>query len=291
MYRPTPRSALVALLILALPPTTHAQLPHRPSLPTVHIPGGGGGSAAKPVTYDQVTLELTSTRLDAALRAFAVEKREGPRIAADYRQREAAYQVALRQWMARDSARKARAAAASDCYQRTTAGDRTLGAQHAQAMQANANDPRTQARLKDLQARLQAAGQKQDMAAVMALSDSMRQLMGVGGNTSQATTAASDQARGRCGVDSSTAAFQAAASDTEPTAPPNPRDSVATVAAQAGGFTVPQYAMVRERVLGYLSVDPDKLRASSWAFSQGELDALKAHQGQLTAYQPMLASE
>ena len=285
--------SFLALLLATMPPAAQAQFPHKPTLPTVHLPGGGG-SAAKPVTYDQVTLELTTARLDAALRGFGVEQRETPRIAAGYRQKEAAYQEALRQWTARDSARKARQAAAGDCYQHATSGDQAAAQQQAQTIQANANDPRTQARMKDLQTRLQAAGQKQDMPTVMALSDSLRQLMGMNGSYAQGMQASQAQdaaARSRCGVDSATSTMAATASDTEPTPPRNPRDSVSILAAQAGGFTVAQYAMVRERVLGYLSVDEDKLRASSWAYSQGELDALRSRRSQLAAYQPMLASE
>lgn len=282
--------SFLALLLATMPPAAQAQFPHKPTLPTVHLPGGGG-SAAKPVTYDQVTLELTTARLDAALRGFGVEQRETPRIAAGYRQKEAAYQEALRQWTARDSARKARRAAAGDCFQHATSGDQAAAQQQAQAMQANLNDPKTQARMKDLQTRLQAAGQKQDMVTMMALSDSLRLLMGVGGSGMQAAQAHAAQARSQCGIDSSTSDVQAAASDTEPRPPLNSRDSVSILAARAGGFTVPQYAMVRERVLGYLSVDEDKLRASSWAYSQGELDALRSRRSQLAAYQPMLASE
>lgn len=290
------RSALgvsfLALLLATMPSTAQAQFPHRPAVPTVHLPGAGSsGSAAKPVTYDQVTLELTTPRLDAALSGFAVEQREGPRIAAGYRQKEATYQEALRQWTARDSARKARQAAAGDCYQRATSGDQAAAQQRAQTMQANLNDPKTQARMKDLQTRLQAAGQKQDMVTAMALSDSLRLLMGVGGSAMQGDQARAAQTRSACGVDNSAGDLRAAASDTAPSPPANSRDSVSILAAHASGFTVPQYAMVRERVLGYLSVDEDKLRASSWAFSQGELDALRSHRSQLAAYQPMLVSE
>lgn len=293
MSRTARGTTFLALLLATGAAAAHGQLPHRPTVPGIHLPGGSG-SAAKPVTFDQVTLELTPARLDAALRGFAAEEREGPRIAAGYRQKESAYQGALRAWTARDSARKAQQAAAGDCYQHATSGDQAAAQQRAQAMQANANDPRTQARIKDLQTRLQAAGQKQDMPTVMALSDSLRQVMGMNGSYAQgmqASQAHDAAARGRCGVDSATSTMAATASDTEPTPPRNPRDSVSILAAQAGGFTVAQYAMVRERVLGYLSVDEDKLRPSSWAFSQGELDALKSRRSQLAAYQPMLASE
>ena len=293
MSRSVARVALVVLMAAALPAVARAQFPRKPALPKVRLPGGSGGSAAKPVTYDATVLELTPARLDAALRAFAAEQREGPRIAAGYRQREASYQQALREWTARDSARKAQQAAASDCTRRATTGDQAQAQQQAQSMQARMNDPAVKARMKDLQARMQAAGQRQDMNTVMALSDTLRQLMGVGdaNQMMQAQQARMGQAEQQCGVDTSRAAAAAAASDTEPTPPANPRDSVFVLAGAAGGFTPRQYAMVRERVLGFLSVDEDRLRASSWAFSQGELDALRARREKLGAYQSMLAAE
>ena len=293
MSRSVARVVLVVLMAAALPAVARAQFPRKPALPKVRLPGGSGGSAAKPVTYDETVLELTPARLDAALRAFAVEQREGPRIAAGYRRREASYQQALREWTARDSARKAQQAAASDCTRRATAGDQAQAQQQAQSMQARMNDPAVKARMKDLQARMQAAGQRQDMNTVMALSDTLRHLMGAGdaNQMMQAQQARMGQAEQKCGVDTMRAGAAAAAADTEPTPPANPRDSVFVLAGAAGGFTPRQYAMVRERVLGYLSVDEDKLRASSWAFSQGELDALRARREKLGAYQPMLAAE
>jgi hypothetical protein len=291
MFRSSRSVTIVALAALALPAVARAQLPSRPSLPRIHL--GGRGSAARQVPFNDVTVELTSDRLDAAMKGFAVEEREAPRVAADYQQREARYQNDLRQWRIRDSTRKAEQERAGDCYNAGTSGDRAQAQQQAQAVRANLNDPKTQARLRDLQTRMQAASQRQDMPTVMALADSLRQLTGgsqmmQGAQAQQARGAQASQA---CGMDKAMADMRAAATDTEPQPPASPRDSVFTLAAAAGGFTVAQYAMVRERVLGYLSTDPDRLANASWAYTQKELDALEAHRARLLPYQQMLASQ
>lgn len=289
------RPLVVALVVLAVTPCLAGRLAAQfPHLPKVHLPSSKGeASAAKPVAYDDITLELTGARLDAAARGFAVEQREGPAIARGYQQRQAAYQMALREWQRRDSVRQAHQQAAQSCYTQATSGDRAQAQQGAQSMQARMNDPATRARMQDLQQRIQAAGQRQDMNTAMMLSDSLKLLMGVGdaNQMMQAQMARQMQVNQQCGMDSVRAEAEAAQADTEPQPPASPRDSVFVLAARAAGVTGPQYAMMRERILGYLATDEAKLARSSWAFSQGELDALKAHRTGLSAYEQMLTTE
>ena len=57
------------------------------------------------------------------------------------------------------------------------------------------------------------------------------------------------------------------------------------------GMTADQYAMMRERVLAFLTTDEDALRGSLWAYTSSELAALRAKRSELERYQEALAAE
>ena len=322
MSRSALRLATLVAVAAVLPRGASAQ---------IHL-GGLAKTAAKVVTthFDSIVLELTPARIDAAIKAFSTEQNAGSQLGASYQQREAAYQEALRQWTARDSGRKADAASYNLCMGGSGGASIGGGASYSTGgattmtpgsgsvtvsgtgptMSANLNDPAVRAHINDLKARLQAAGKAQDMALSLALADSLRQALGYNagsqtvswsGTPGAATTtgagvsasASLPQMQAKCGYAKIQANAQAGTTDAPPQAPAAIHDSVATLAAQAGGFTNAQYAMMRERILGFLSIDFDKINngATRYSFSPKEAIALQSKRPQLTAFQQMLSTQ
>ena len=86
-----------------------------------------------------------------------------------------------------------------------------------------------------------------------------------------------------------TAAAQAGAQAAEPRIPLG--DSLRIIGTGQSGMTADQYAMMRERVLAFLTTDEDALRGSLWAYTSSELAALRAKRSELERYQEALAAE
>ena len=324
MSRSALRLAALVAVAAVLPRGASAQ---------IHLGGLAKTAAKVVTThFDSIVLELTPARIDAAIKAFSTEQSAGSQLGSTYQQREAAYQEALRQWTARDSGRKADAASYNVCMGGSAGASIGGGASYSAGgattvapgsgsvtvsgtgptMSANLNDPAVRARINDLKARLQAAGKAQDMALSLALADSLRQALGYNpgsqtvswnGTPGAATTtgagagvsasASLPQMQAKCGYAKIQADAQAGTTDAPPQAPAAIHDSVATLAARAGGFTNAQYAMMRERILGFLSIDFDKINngATGYSFSPKEAVALQSKRPQLTAFQQMLATQ
>ena len=323
MSRITLRSAALILVAALLPSRGQAQ---------IHL-GGLIHTATKVVGihFDSIVVELTPSRIDAALKAFAAEQDAGPGLSAAYQQKEAGYQQSLRDWRGRDSSRAAANVQYNQCMSGAMGGGAGLSlggsagggavsggsgsytvSGTGPTMSANLNDPAVRAHINSLKARLQAAGTAQDLSLSLALADSLRQALGYNqgsqtvtysGTPGSATTTGASvgasaslsmpQAQAKCGYTQNQANSQAAASDLQPQPPVLPHDSLASLAAHAGGFTVAQYAMIRERILGFLSIDFDKINngTTRYAFSAREAIALQSKRAQLTTYQRMLATQ
>ncbi|MFI5236098.1 MAG: hypothetical protein ACHQXA_10330 [Gemmatimonadales bacterium] len=177
---------------------------------------------------------------------------------------------------------------------------------------ANLNDPAVRARINSLKDRLQAAGKANDMALSMALADSLRQAMGMNMGTQTVTYSGTPgapsapsagmsagahlslpQAQQKCGYANYQASTQAATTDVQPQPPASPRDSLTKLASAAGGFTPGQYAMMRERILGFLSITVGQVGhgTTGYAFNPPEIVALQSRRADLTKYQMMLQTQ
>lgn len=261
---------LLALLSTAAAPqrlSAQIRMP-RPKVPNPldRLPGGSATPSRTP-TFDDRVLEITDARITALIRGLEAEKRQRPTLEAGYRQNadaRAADAVARRGAEGREEQ-------VSTCFQQSPE-YRTVFADTGEAGQA---------RMAALATRIQALQAKGDYAAIQVISDSVTR---VASRRDSLLTAA----RHRCD------AIPAAKVPTgpPPTEPSRPlADSLKVLGAGAAGMSADQYAVMRERVLAYLSIEERELRNSMWAFGGGELTALRARRNDLERYQATLAQE
>ena len=120
------------------------------------------------------------------------------------------------------------------------------------------------------------------------LEDSVAQAMMTKGADMAQAQAAAMQPGGKCGPMPATNA-----APTPPAVIPAPRiplaDSLRVIGTGAAGMTDDQYAIMRERVLAYLTTDEAELRNSMYVFGTDELTVLRARKGDLQRYQTALA--
>ena len=224
-------------------------------------------SPTRQPTYDDRVLEITDARVTALLRGLEAEKRQRPALTTGYRQNadaRAADAVARRGAEGRDEQ-------VSTCFQQSPE-YRQVFADTGEAGQE---------RMNALATRITALQAKGDFAAIQAITDSVTR---VTSKRDSLLTAA----RRKCD------AIPAAKVPTgpPPAEPSKPlADSLQVIGAGAAGMSADQYAVMRERVLAYLSTDEADLRSSMYAFGGGELSVLRARKNDLQRYQTTLAAE
>lgn len=262
---------LLTLLSVLLPLTLSAQI--RVPRPRVPNPLDRARTAATPArtpTFDETVIEITDRRLTSLIRGLRAEQEQRPGLEAAYKRNadeRAAAQVAQRRAGERINSAQA-------CFVNSAEYRRVYG------------DTASQRRLK---ARMDAARERNDDATVSRLEDSVAQSMMMMDPEAVMGLMTAQQ---RCGISDPTLysptqmAAQATARTTEPRIPLG--DSLRIIGTGASGMTAEQYAMMRERVLAFLTTDEDALRGSLWAYTSGELTALRAKRSELERYQAVL---
>jgi hypothetical protein len=221
---------------------------------------------ARQPTFDDRVLEMTDARITALIRGLAAEQQQRPALERGYKKNaddRAAAEVALRR-QGNEAARW------QGCL-----------------MAAMGIDTAAQRRLDE---RMAAARDRGDDRTVRRLEDSVAQAMMARGPDMAMAQAAAIQPGGKCGPMPT-----ASAAPTPVQVAPEPRiplaDSLRIIGTGAAGMTDDQYAVMRERVLAYLTTDEADLRNSMYVFGTGELSVLKARKRDLQRYQETLASE
>ncbi|HVX88422.1 MAG TPA: hypothetical protein VG940_05800 [Gemmatimonadales bacterium] len=227
----------------------------------------GASPDTRAPSFDDRVLEITDARVTSLIRGLEIEKRQRPALADGYRRNadaRAADAVARRGAEGREEQ-------VSLCFQRSP---------EYQAVFADTGEA-GQAKMVALANRIQALQARGDYNAIQAISDSVTR---VASRRDSLLTAA----RARCD------AIPAAKVPTgpPPAEPSRPlADSLRVLGAGGAGLTSDQYAILRERVLAYLSTDEAELRRSLYVFSGGELAVLRARKSDLQRYQSTLAEE
>ena len=256
----------LACVMAATPVAAQFHLP-KPKVPNPLSRVTQAATPERQPTYDDRVLEITDARVTALLRGLEAEKRQRPTLTTAYRQNadaRAADAVARRGAEGRDEQ-------VSNCFQQSPE-YRQVFADTGEAGQA---------RMTALATRIQALQARGDFAAIQAISDSVTR---VTSKRDSLLTAA----RKRC---------EAIPAPKVPTGPPPPEpskplaDSLQVLGAGAAGMSADQYAVMRERVLAYLSTDEADLRSSMYVFGGGELGVLRARKNDLQRYQTTLAAE
>ena len=267
------RRPLLALLVLVCasaslrPCAAQIRVP-RPRVPNPldRVTGANSGTTRAP-TFDDRVVEITDARITALVRGLEAERRQRPALETGYRKNaddRAAYEVARRGAAGREE-QVSNCTANSPEY-RQVMGDTGAAGQAAQMALMN---------------RVQALQAKGDYAAIQAIGDSVARI-------AMKRDSLLTAARTRC---------EAIPAPKAPTGPPPAEpsrplgDSLQVLGAGAAGMSAEQYAVMRERVLAYLSVDESELRGSLWAFSGNELAALRARKPELLRYRETLAAE
>ncbi len=267
------RPLLLALTLLCAvaPLSLSAQIRvPRPRVPNPLDRARAATTPARTPTFDETVIEITDRRLSSLIRGLRAEQEQRPALEAGYK-------------------RNTDERAAADVAQRR-AGDRINSAQscftNSPEYRRIFGDSVSQRRVK---ARIEAARERNDETTASRLEDSVAQaMMTVDPETAMGLI----QAQQRCGVADTSmyAGAQAAAQTRARVLPPRIPlgDSLRVIGTGASGMTPEQYAMMRERVLAFLATDEDALRGSLWAYTSGEMTALRAKRSELERYQAVL---
>jgi hypothetical protein len=277
-------------------------------------PSATGTSAAIPApVFSANVVEITPARMDAlaaGLKAqfayVAAHQKDYDTARRDYdakhkvweEQQMPAFDARHREWEGQMTAMNTRMNAWTGCMQSAQAGSQAGAMRTANSMagKSEAELKQLEQRMKELQTRMEAAQKRGDNAAVVAISDTARRLMGI---TDADVTAAgaTRQKQQQCGPMPKEMTDPSLAPK-EPQPPAEPRfdgtvaDSVEAGADRAGaaaaGLTLPQYGVLRERVAALLLGRVGQ-SGSAWAFTPAEQDAFKAKRSLVAPYTDLLA--
>jgi hypothetical protein len=262
---------LAALLCAAAPLSLHAQIRvPRPRVPNPLDRVRTATTPARTPTFDETVIEITDRRLASLIRGLRAEQDQRPALEAAYKRNadeRAAAEVAQRRAGERINSAQA-------CFVNSPEYRRVYG------------DTASQRRLRD---RINAARDRNDEATISRLEDSVTQSMMM---IDPEAIMGMMTAQQRCGISDPTlfAPAQMAAQATGRAAEPRISlgDSLRVIGTGVSGMTPEQYAMMRERVLAFLTTDEDALRGSLWAYTGSELTALRAKRSELERYQELL---
>lgn len=258
-------------------------------------------------------VEITPARMDAlaaGLKAqfayVAAHQKDYDRARSDYDakhkawedQQMPAFEVKHKAWEEQMTAMQTRLNGWTTCMQSAQAGSQAgaMRAANSMAGKSEAELKQMEQRMKELQTRMEAAEKRGDRAAVVAISDTARRLMGI---TDADVAAAGDtrQKQQKCGPMPKEMTDPSLAPK-EPQPPAEPRfdgataDSVEAASDRAGaaaaGLTLPQYGVLRERVAALLLGRVGQ-SGSVWAFTAAEQDAFKAKRALVAPYTDLLA--
>jgi hypothetical protein len=224
---------------------------------------------ARTPTFDETVIEITDGRLASLIRGLRAEQDQRPALEAGYKRNadaRAAHEVEQRRQ--RDQLTRPHDCLFNSAEYRAIFGDTVSRRRAAE--------------------RLEAARERGDDDAVRRIQDSLMQAVMAAGPEAAANLA---QAQIRCGsADTAQAVLQRMSNAAPPPAPPaRPlADSLRIIGTGVSGMTPEQYAMMRERVLAFLTTDEDALRGSLWAYTGAELTALRAKRSELERYQALL---
>lgn len=256
---------LLALVLAASPVAAQFRIP-KPKLPNPLNRATASAGGPRAPEYDDRVIEITDARITGLLRGLKVEQDQRPALVAGYKKNaddRAAAEVAMRNH--------------SDPVSRW----------QACMMRVMEIDTVAQARF---QRRLNAARERNDDATVERLQDSMTQAMLADAPRMAQAQAQAMQPGGKCGPTPTAAAMAAA----QPRIVPEPSlplaDSLHVLAAGSAGMTADQFAVMQERVLGYLTTDDAELARGQgmWAFGATELNVLHNRRAALQQYQSIL---
>jgi hypothetical protein len=263
---------LVALLFTVPAPerlSAQIRVP-RPRVPNPLDRARTAVTPARTPTFDETVIEITDRRLASLIRGLRAEQEQRPALEAGYKRNadeRAAAEVAQRRAGERISS-------SQSCFTNSPEYRRIFG------------DTASQRRTKE---RIDRARDRNDEATARRLEDSVANaMMMVGPEAAMGLV----QAQQRCGTADTTAyaGAQAAVQTRARLVPPRIPlgDSLRIIGTGASGMSADQYAMMRERVLAFLTTDADELRASLWAYTGDELTALRAKRSELERYQAVL---
>jgi hypothetical protein len=271
MRRPLLVVLLALLLSVPAPERLTAQIRMpRPRVPNPLDRARAAATPARTPTFDETVIEITDRRLSSLIRGLRAEQEQRPGLEAAYKRNadeRAAAQVAQRRAGERINS-------AQSCFVNSPEYRRIYG------------DTASQRRAKE---RIDAARERKDEAAATRIEDSISQsMMMIDPEIAMGLMTAQQ----RCGISDPTLysptqmAAQAQAQSSQPRVPLG--DSLRIIGTGASGMTPEQYAMMRERVLAFLTTDEDALRGSLWAYTNGEMTALRAKRSELERYQAVL---
>lgn len=270
------------------------------------------GTTPTPVFSGNV-VEITPARMDAiaaGLRAqlayVAAHQKDYDTARRDYdarhraweEQQMPAFEARHREWEGQMNAMNARLAAWTTCMQAAQSGSQAGAMRTAQRMESMSDAERKQLeqRMRDLQTRMEAAEKRGDRAAVVAISDTARRLMGIT-DSDVAAAGTTRQKQQQCGPMPKEMTDPSLAPK-EPQPPVEPRfdgataDSVEAGADRAGaaaaGLTATQYGVLRERVAALLLGRVGQ-PGSVWAFTDSERAAFDAKRPLVSPYTDLLA--
>ena len=286
------------------------------------LPGQPAGGRATPMTpggratptpvFSANVVEITPARMDAlaaGLRAqlayVAAHQKDYDTARHDYDAKHKAWEGQMtafearhRDWEAQMAAMNSRLNAWTACMQAAQSGSQAGAMRTAQRMDAMSDAERKQLeqRMRDLQTRMEAAQKRGDNAAVVAISDSARHLMGIT-DSDVAAAGTTRQKQQQCGPMPKEMTDPSLAPK-EPQPPVEPRfdgataDSVEAGADRAGAsaasLTPTQYGVLRERVAALLLGRVGQ-PGSVWAFTESERTAFDAKRPLVAPYTDLLA--
>lgn len=254
----------------------------------------------------EAELARSDAQAEAATRQdYEAKKRQYESDMQTYEQRKKDYEARKAASEAKNQKLNDQMTAYSQCMQSAP------GAQQAQAnamamaqRMANMSEAERNAlqkKLEGMHQRMLEAQKRGDNATVMRLTDSAQRLMGMTPQDAQAAGAAGREMR-KCGAPPTVdvAAMQKEQAQLgepprEPQAPVEPprndslvavnmarRDTTAVRA--AGGLSVMQYGLMKERVAAYLKFGESPQKLGLYTFTPSELDALRARKDKLVSY-------
>jgi hypothetical protein len=287
-------------------------------LPGQPVPAGRAGRAtsargATPTpVFSENVVEITPARIDAlaaGLRAqlayVTAHQKDYDTARRDYDAKHrawdgqmTAFEARHRDWEAQMAAMNTRLNAWTTCMQAAQSGSQAGAMRTADRMAAMSDAERNQLeqRMKDLQTRMEAAQKRGDNAAVVAISDTARRLMGIT-DSDVAAAGATRQKQQQCGpMPKEMTDPSLAPKEPQPPAEPSfdgaTADSVEAGADRAGaaaaGLTLPQYGVLRERVAALLLGRVGQ-SGSVWAFTDAERAAFDAKRPLVAPYTDLLA--
>ena len=290
-----------------------------------HLPGqpAPAGSAARSTTasrgatrmpvFSANVVEITPARMDALaaglkaqLAYVADHQKDYDAARRDYDAKHkawegemTAYEARQHDWEAQMAARNARLSAWTECMQAAQSGSQAGAMRTAQRMESmsEAETKQLEQRMRDLQTRMEAAEKRGDRAAVVAISDSARHLMGIT-DSDVAAAGTTRQKQQKCGPmpKEMTDPSSAPKAPQPPVEPRFDADAAAyaiesgsdRAGASAAGLTLPQYGLLRERVAALLLGRVGQ-SGSVWAFTDSERAAFAAKRRLVSPYTDILA--